>query len=94
MRPTDMGHGAAAITPPRLIILMVPVGPAVGVPVAAHSAHLGPDDLAIHAGMVAQRNSCLGSNHRLHERSRPRMTEAFVPADRFWQSNGLSYPLL
>lgn len=41
---------AAAIRPPRAIILMVPAGPAVDDQLAALAPHLGPDDLVIDAG--------------------------------------------
>jgi 6-phosphogluconate dehydrogenase len=41
---------AAAIAPPRAIILMVPAGAAVDEQIAALAPHLGPDDLVIDAG--------------------------------------------
>ncbi|TAG19287.1 MAG: NADP-dependent phosphogluconate dehydrogenase [Rhodobacterales bacterium] len=41
---------AAAIRPPRAIILMVPAGQAVDDQLAALAAYLGPDDLVIDAG--------------------------------------------
>ncbi len=49
--PTDtLADLVAAIAPPRVIILMVPAGPAVDDQLAALAPLLGPDDLVIDAG--------------------------------------------